>query len=120
MLYGGFCRRGYGRITIGKGRTVDAHRAAWEVANGKIPSGLHVCHTCDVRNCINVAHLFLGTNAENVADKMAKGRWRGRPDTVTVDEIETFRALRASGLSYRAIAKKTGRGRETVRQHVGG
>ena len=52
------------------------NRAVWEHTHGPIPAGLHVLHKCDVRSCLNVAHFFLGTNTENVVDKMAKGRHR--------------------------------------------
>ncbi len=52
------------------------HRLVWELKHGPIPNGLTVCHRCDVRTCINVDHLFLGTNADNVADMVAKKRHR--------------------------------------------
>lgn len=52
-----------------------AHRVAWELARGPIPPGMVVCHKCDVPSCINVDHLFLGTQADNVADMMRKGRY---------------------------------------------
>jgi len=47
----------------------------YEKYHGKIPNELQVLHKCDVRNCINPEHLFLGTNTDNVADKMSKGRF---------------------------------------------
>lgn len=65
---------GYGMFRLTPGRTVGAHRAAWIVVNGEDPGPLHVLHRCDTPLCCNVQHLFLGTNDQNVADKMAKGR----------------------------------------------
>lgn len=66
-------QQGYGKTSI-RGKRILAHRYSYELHYEAIPSGLYVCHKCDVPNCIRPDHLFLGTNLENLADKFAKNR----------------------------------------------
>ena len=73
-LYMGRCDvEGYGQIKY-KGKTLRAHRVAYMLAHGDVTDGLLVCHHCDRPSCCNPAHLFLGTNSDNMADMMKKGR----------------------------------------------
>ncbi len=72
-LWQGTFRDGYGRLRFKRIKR-NAHVWAWEVKNGPVPPGMQVCHACDVPACINDAHLFLGTSADNNADKVTKGR----------------------------------------------
>lgn len=109
---------GYGEFFL-NGQSVRAHRVSWELTIGAIPHGLHVCHHCDNRRCVRVDHLFLGTNAENVADKVRKGRQstirlfgeaHGGAKLTTQQVLE----MRAASGTMKALAKRYGVSRASV------
>lgn len=64
---------GYGGFWL-NGKTIHAHRAAYQLFVGPVGPGVQVCHTCDNRNCVNPAHLWLGSIQDNTADRDNKKR----------------------------------------------
>lgn len=104
---------GYGCLRR-DGKTLYAHRVAWELYRGPIPIGLHVLHRCDVRRCVNPRHLFLGTNHDNIKDCRKKGRdvhargeHAGKAKLNRFD-VKAIRSLARMGYTQRAIGKKFG------------
>lgn len=94
--YGCFSDRRFDRH-----RSVGAHRIAWEVWRGKIPQGLFVCHSCDIKACINPDHLFLGTASDNTQDGWRKGRLTGlhlRNPVVKEKALSTIRQMYRDGI----------------------
>lgn len=82
--------RGYGRFFF-EGKNATASRVTWTLNRGRIPNGLQALHRCDNRLCVNPDHLFLGTNQDNMADKIAKGRQMG------IDKTHCLRGHPLSG-----------------------
>lgn len=114
---------GYGRIWLGR-RFERTHRIAWKNSRGPIPGRLCVLHKCDNPPCCNPKHLFLGTRADNNADKIAKGRQaRGEPmnahrGKVTAEQVREIRAsYAAGGVTMRALCERYGLGLTSM-QHL--
>lgn len=104
--------KGYGRLNV-KGKVQLAHRVSYGLHHGE-PGGLVVCHRCDNPPCVNPAHLFIGTKADNTADMMAKGRGvqpsgdcNGMSKITEAQAVE-LRALRSDGWLLREIADRYG------------
>lgn len=106
--------KGYGLVHY-KRRSTLAHRVAWELTQGPIPTGLCVLHRCDNPACCNPTHLFLGTNRDNVADRHAKGRnghlpgeHHGRAKLTNAQAHEIRERYAAGGVSLRSLAADYG------------
>jgi len=117
---------GYGQLQIGtyiRPKQILAHRFSFVLHFGFIPPGMDVCHKCDTPACVNPDHLFLGTHAQNMADRNRKGRQakgeRVGNAKLTDVQREEIRSRVSSGEDYRAIAPEYGVTTETIRYVTG-
>jgi hypothetical protein len=93
---------GYGVIRDEDGRCTVAHRVAYELYVGPIPyhpdngsrgaTGIVVRHTCDNPSCVNPEHLRIGTQADNMKDRVDRGRWVGNGGFGTGPKLKIHQA----------------------------
>jgi hypothetical protein len=129
LWLGSHTRFGHGRFKL-NGQLLSPHRVAFELVNGPIPAGLYVCHRCDVPNCVNPFHLFLGTPRDNVMDALAKSRMQPPPHLQGKDvhnaklddfEVQEIRRLFYSRACNKAeLARYFNVSHKTIRQIIEG
>lgn len=126
--------KGYGQFSYG-GRPRLATHIAWLLSRGELPgAGQCVCHSCDVPRCVNPAHLFIGTQADNMRDMQRKGRARGparshrgtyTPETspsrrLSYDDVRRARAMLSAGQSQHSVACALGVSRGAIQALANG
>jgi hypothetical protein len=117
-------RNKYGRLRW-CGHIRKAHRVSYLIAHGELPDDLCVLHSCDNPQCVNPAHLSLGTPLDNASDRVAKGRsgktYGPRYDLRRLSEAqyaEIRRRYNEGGVSQQALAAEFGVGQMTISRAV--
>ena len=121
VWFGDFYSCGYGRISF-RGKSTNAHRVAWILTKGRLPQGVFVLHRCDNRACVNVEHLFLGSQRDNIIDMYKKGRGaRGEKNgqaKINSEQVKQIRERTISGESQRSLANKFGISKTSIARVV--
>ena len=95
----------YGTYSVAHGRQQKAHRIASEILDGPIPAGVCVLHHCDVTLCVRRTHLFRGTQVENIADMVAKGRQRGARGDRNTSRLHPDRQVRGERVASSKLTR---------------
>lgn len=111
-LWSGAQARGRARLCIRRGFMAAASRVSWTIANGPVPDGMHVLHSCDNGMCVRPDHLHLGDHATN----MAEMSYRRRVNTtkLTPEQVVEIRARLSAGESGAALAREYGVVKSTI------
>lgn len=104
-LWTGAISNRYGNFGVRAGKTERAHRVAWLLTFGPIPTGGHVLHRCDNTLCVTPRHLFIGDQAANVADMVAKGRQK---KSKLLCELDIRMIRNTKGQTDQTIAERFG------------
>lgn len=100
-----------------EGRTMKVYRVVYTLTHGEIPKGLFVLHNCDVAECCNPVHLFLGSQLDNIKDRHTKNRngvtnqWGERAPKTVITEKQAIDILQrhANGASNQILIEEYGR-----------
>jgi HNH endonuclease len=127
LWLGSRTKSGYGaRFSFGRKAEggEEPHRLAWRLYVGDIPPGRHVLHRCDVPPCVNPAHLYLGDHAQNMRDKLVRGRQsRGSlhgAARITESEVVQIRQRVRAGEMQKTLAAELGISRGSVNRIIKG
>lgn len=117
-------KNGYGVITVGH-QAFAVHRVSWEKHNNeKVPSGLMVCHKCNVKLCINPDHLYIGTHNDNMRDMSNSNVLKGDKNPKALlsenDVREIKQHIRERRIVYRNLAKMYGVSRQAIQDIASG
>ncbi len=117
---------GYGVASI-NGKGYKAHRVSYFIEHGRIDKDRLVLHRCDVRACVNPAHLFPGTPKDNSRDAVKKGRntrlygeQNGKAKLTRADVLAIRRLCRRGGVYQKTVARQFGVSEATVSYVVNG
>ena len=120
---GGHIPSGYGSFSV-KNIQRGAHRVMYLVANGELPPGLVVRHACNNKGCVNPSHLSVGTQLDNMHDRLRSGNYeRGEGHYLArldADKVYAARVARLNGDSYGALAKRYNVNSGTIYDAVNG
>ncbi len=108
---------GHGLMKTRTKKNDTAPRISWTIHRGEIPTGLCVLHKCDVPECVNPDHLFLGTKRDNAIDSALKGRhadFNGTKNGRCRLSVEQVREIRSSSETHKTLAKRFGVGKSTI------
>ena len=118
---------GYGKISLSQSTWQFAHRMSWEFANGPVPEGMYVLHTCDNPGCVNPSHLYLGSHKDNAQDRErrqrgnhAKGSSHGRSKLSAEQVIEIRKLYNSGQYSCRKLGKMFGVDGKSIADIVNG
>lgn len=113
LWLGNVLKTGYGHVWY-ENKTRRVHKVVYELTKGEVPNGLYVCHKCDIRSCVNPAHLYAGTPQNNMDDRSARGRQSRFPGEshpmakLNNEQVLQIREMAADKIPDRIIATEFG------------